>query len=332
MMRHKLAPQLPLSLEEFMEQVLYDPAVGYYAQSQVIGKQQDFITAPELTPLFSQCLAQWSLDQWVNAGKPVPVNLIDLGAGRGTLLKDIGVAFQSLPELVNLVRPFILEKSPFLKASQQKTLAQFPSTQWVDSLSQVSPGYCIVLANEFFDALPIQYYRHTGPILEKAVIETFGKITWKRSSDTPLSPPTEEGIFLRSKAYETFVKQIAQGLTQNGGVGLVIDYGEESAGYTLQAVKNHQKVGFFDNLGQADLTHHVDFSYLKALFLAENLKVLGPQRQSDFLQDLGITTYLDQVKDRVSPETYTKQALAVHRLTSAAEMGQLFKVMAIQGT
>ncbi len=316
-------------LEDFMSHTLYDPKNGYYAKSNVIGKAQDFITAPHLTSLFSQCIAQWCVDQWVNAGCPTALNLIELGAGQGIMLRDILIACQTIPELSDHIQAYILEKSASLKSIQKVTLQAHKQVKWIDHLDSIQRGYTIILANEFFDALPIQYYRHTNNEIEEAIITPPRSISW-RQTDVSL-PSTSHPIFLKSKHYEFFVKQISDLLNRVGGVGLIIDYGDDHPGFTLQAIKNHKKVNFLEHLGEADLTHHVDFSYLKSLFHAYRINVLGPQKQSDFLLDLGIADMLAWVRQRVASDKFANHALAVHRLTSSAEMGELFKVIAIQG-
>lgn len=329
----KIADQSPILLEDFMELTLYDHEHGYYANNKVIGKQQDFVTAPELTPLFSQCLAQWCVDQWINAGKPHPVNLIELGAGRGIMLKDILSALKTAPEFFNVITPFILEKSPTLIKVQQQTLCNYNHVQWIDSLDSIQGGYSIILANEFFDALPIQYYRYQEDQLEEAIVTDLKSIAWRQiKAEFDTFNPDKNRLFMRSKLYEKFTHQMANLLNRFGGLGLIIDYGENSPGFTLQAIRKHKKIGIFDHLGQADLTHHVDFSYLKSLFQRHGLNVLGPQNQSDFLDELEISTMLDSLVTRLPAKVYTQHALAVHRLISTSEMGTLFKVLAIQGS
>lgn len=340
---NKIQSQSPVLLEDLIELVLYDPDYGYYANSKVIGKQQDFITAPELTPLFSQCLAQWCVDQWVNAGKPFPVNLIELGAGRGIMLKDMLAALKTVPEFFKVITPVILERSPTLIKIQQQTLHNYSHVQWIDSLDSTPDGYSIILANEFFDALPIQYYRYKEGQLEEAIVTDLKSITWRPAPphsmlDTPKTTakastagPDKNCLFMRSRFYEKFSQQIANLLNRFGGLGLIIDYGGSSPGFTLQAIKNHRKVGIFDHLGHADITHHVDFSYLKSLFQKHGLNVLGPQNQSGFLHELGISAMINSLATRLSAKAYAQHTLAVHRLLSAGEMGELFKVLAIQG-
>ncbi|MBW8309785.1 MAG: SAM-dependent methyltransferase [Candidatus Paracaedibacteraceae bacterium] len=320
----------PVLLEDFISQVLYDPRYGYYANNNVIGKTQDFITAPHLSPLFSQCLAQWCVDQWVNAGRPTPLNLIELGAGQGIMLRDILTALQTAPELSAHLQAHILEKSENLKSIQKVTLQAHKQVEWIDNLNSIQRGYAIILANEFFDALPIQYYRYTNNEAEEAMVTPDQAISW-RKTDVSIPSTPSQSIFMRSKYYEFFVKQISELFNRVGGVGLIIDYGGDHPGFTLQAIKNHKKVSFFDHLGEADLTHHVDFSYLKSLFRAHKINVLGPQKQSDFLLDLGIADMLEYVKQRVASDKFANHVLVVHRLTSSAEMGELFKVIAIQG-
>lgn len=324
----QISPQ-EIKLETFMAEVLYNPINGYYAQNDVLGKEQDFITAPALSPLFSHCLAQWCLDQWINFGQPTPLNLIELGAGQGIMLRDMLTAFRKVPDFYRRLNIYVAEKSERLKSVQRKNLKEHNNIHWIENLDEIKTGYSILVANEFFDALPIQYYRQHDNTVEEAVIINQQTIKWRKTS-IPL-PPSPHSIFLSSTAYEFFVDQIAALFNRTGGVGLIIDYGSDNPGFTLQAIKNHQKIGLFDHLGKADLTHHVDFQYLIKLFKDRRINILGPQQQSDFLLDLGLSERLESLRKQVQPHIFAQHALAAYRLTSASEMGELFKVIAIQG-
>lgn len=310
-----------MRLEDYLTKVLYDPVDGYYAHSSVVGKAGDFITAPEVSPLFSLCIAQWLVDQWHNAGCPTPINLVELGAGKGTMLATILKSLNQIPGLANTLRSYILDSSDSLKKIQQQTL-QAHSVNWINSLMDVPDGYTIVLANEFFDALPVQYYRSDGTRTSELKIEN-NQLVWETTSTS-----TPEGITYTSQLYETFTDEISMLLTRNSGIGLIIDYGSLNPGFTLQAVRNHKKVGLLDFVGQADITHHVDFSYLKNLFDRHGIKSLGPIPQGQFLKELGIE---DAVHSLNHLPNYKDQLLAVHRLIAPQEMGDLFKVFAIHG-
>ncbi len=309
-------------LEDYLNHVLYDPATGYYAQSKVIGKHADFITAPEISPLFSLCIAQWVVDQWQNAGCPVPINILELGAGHGTMMATILKTLGQVPDLYQNTTTYILDTSAPLKTEQQKNLKNH-TVHWIDHISEMKSGFTVILANEFFDALPIQYYRTTDQITQAMSIEGT-KMVWVDSSNQN----SDTGIFYRSTLYEQFSNQMSDALNRNGGVGLIIDYGNMNPGFTLQAVKDHKKVGLFEDEGHADITHHVDFTYLTKLFNGHGLKTLGPIRQGQFLKELGIEDMVHSLNDS---DAYKNQLLAVHRLTGSKEMGELFKVFAIQG-
>lgn len=319
-----------IRLEDFIDASLYDEKSGYYANSGVIGKLNDFITAPHISPLFSHCLAQWCLDQWLNAGAPTPLNLIEFGSGTGIMLKDMLDALKKAPQFYGNLTCFIIEKSNHLKTIQKDTLKDHPCIHWLGSHDDISADFSIVVANEFFDALPVQYYRNNGDVVEAAFVADSKQIKWQ-AIDLKGLAREDRLLFMRSVAYSHFTDKIAEILFKNGGLGLIIDYGSMNPGFTLQAIRQHKKVGIFDCPGEADLTHHVDFSYLINLFKAKGLRVLGPQTQGAFLKDLGIDRLLEQLKAKSSPQIFTQQALAVHRLISSAEMGELFKVIALQG-
>jgi len=309
-------------LEAYLHKILYDPDHGYYARSHVVGPQGDFITAPEISPLFSLCIAQWVVDQWTNLGQPRPINLVELGAGCGTMMSTLLQSLKQIPNLYQSLTAYILEASQPLKAQQSKTLKDHP-IKWIDNLNQVPNAFTIILANEFFDALPIQYYRSQDNTPQVLTVEA-NQLNWVDCE--PDGQP--DGIYYRSKLYEQFVEQISRILQDNSGIGLIIDYGSHSPGFTLQAVKNHKKVGLFDHVGQADITHHVDFDYLTNLFQTHDITTLGPIPQGQFLKELGIDNIVHQMKDLPG---YKNHLLSVHRLISSQEMGDLFKVIAIYG-
>jgi len=306
-------------------------AIGhYYATRDPFGRDGDFITAPEISQMFGEMIGVFLADAWMKMGSPERITLVEAGPGRGTLMADILRATAKVSGLHGAVQIHLLEMSPVLKEKQRETLKNF-SVSWhetLETLPQEAPVFLV--ANEFLDALPVQQYvwedgrwwlRVVGLEQDKFV---FGLA----DSPSALRPPPHawggglggRDIWESSPAREAFVKDIAQLIKNCGGVALFIDYGHDQSGFgdTLQAVKSHKFIDVLQDVGEADLTSHVDFESLKRV-AKEMVAVHGPVAQGDFLKALGIGLRAGRLNQ---PEEY-------RRLTDADQMGMLFRAMAL---
>ncbi len=286
----------------------------FYATRDPLG--HDFTTAPEVSQLFGEMIGGWIGDLWQRAGQP-PVTLVELGPGRGTLMADAMRLLARLPGFTpNLA---LVETSPTLRAVQQMTLAACHPV-WHDSIETLPTDTAlIVIANEFFDALPIRQYLGGG--LERAV---------RLSPDgfAPATiPATEQNPHECSHTGEALMAQLARRISAQGGAALVIDYGQsERAKDTLQALQKGAAVSPFSSPGEADLTAHVNFASLAA---ASGLPSHGPVPQARFLAALGIHSRAAALARHKSTADAARIAAGLARLTSPALMGALFKAMAI---
>lgn len=316
----------PITVAEFITQVLYDPREGYYNTKIPIGREGDYLTAPEMTQVFGEVIAGWLIDVWQNAGSPKPFHFAELGPGRGTLMADMLRTFKSL----NIPFPSIhlVEISPLLKAQQQATLAPFsiPIT-WHTEITTLptDQGFCLMVANEFWDALPIhQQVNIEGNWVERRI--------GLEGDQLVFIPQNFDAIRESCPAIPAIVEQISNHLKINGGAALFIDYGYDepkSLGETLQALYRHQKVSPLEHIGLADLTHHVDFHQLKILFQEAGMIVQGPTSQGDFLQSIGFMERTDQLCTHATPEQSSTLKTAAIRLTHPSQMGALFKMIAV---
>ncbi|BCW88577.1 hypothetical protein sos41_17180 [Alphaproteobacteria bacterium SO-S41] len=351
----------PLRLDRFMALA----NAHYYATRDPLGAAGDFTTAPEISQLFGEMIGLCLIDHWERAGSPTRIHLVELGPGRGTLMADILRAAKLRPAFIDAAQLTLVETSPALRARQVETLkGHTPS--WADNFDAIpldAPLYLV--ANEFFDALPIrQFVRTNGAWHERFVaLDDAGNFTWGLSStvipgeaaggvrdpgprrlDTapshvgPGSPlrsgrdndgRNEEAIFELNEPTREIGAQIGTALNTHTGLALIIDYGHAATAFgdTLQAVKAHRFTNPLEAPGEADLTAHVDF---QALAESSSATAHGPVTQGAFLTALG-TEARAQALIRARPDQSAAIAAALTRLIDAGGMGTLFKAMALTG-
>lgn len=304
----------------------------YYATRDPLGAAGDFTTAPEISQMFGELIGLWIADLWSRAGSPA-FDYAELGPGRGTLAADAlraAARFGCEPRTIHLV-----ETSPTLRAAQ---LSRLPAAQHHDEVNALpDDAPLLVVANEFFDALPIhQYVRTAEGWRERMVERRDGKLA-PVPGDTPaddaipaaLADAPEASIVETAPLSAAIMQRCAFRLARQGGAMLVIDYGYAgpAAGDTLQAVKAHAFADPFDTPGEADLTAHVDFTALAAAAQPAKVVVTPLATQGDWLRRLGIDARL-QALSSAAPDRAADLKAQRDRLVEADAMGSLFKVMA----
>lgn len=289
---------------------------AYYAARDPFGSAGDFTTAPEISQMFGELIGGWIADIWQRAGSP-PARLVELGPGRGTLMADALRVATRLPTFADSVSLTLIETSPLLRAAQAERL----KAEWFDRFEAVPDDRPIILiANEFFDALPIR--QNVGNGLERAVTHNgTGFAPATIPSDGPAGEHCPEG--------EALAARIGARLARTGGAALIIDYGYAGtrALDSLQALRHHASTDPFMDPGTADLTAHVDFSALAAA--AAPMHAWGPVPQGVFLTRLGIETRAAALKARADRSTAAGIEAALVRLTAPTAMGALFKALAL---
>jgi len=298
----------------------------YYTSKEAIGS--DFITAPEVSQMFGEMVALWCLDAWQNQKE---FNLTELGPGTGALMFNILRTVSKIkPEFIqSLKQIFLLEINSYLKKKQLEILAPYKDKiRYIDNIDQIPKG--IVIANEFFDALPIKQYKKIQNNWHEVVVKKGLRFDVSQTS-TPLNnhPNAQEGAILETSPAQ---KALIQKLCKIKGNVLIIDYGydvdpklRQSDQYqsTLQSVKNHQYCSVLENLGKADLTAHVDFYTLKQI--AQNQEIsYKVQSQKDFLESYGISSRLQQL---ISHNPKLTKILHNQYNRLVEDMGELFKVL-----
>lgn len=325
----------PLSIADYMADCLLHPEHGYYTTRDPFGVRGDFITAPEISQMFGELLGLCLARAWQDQGAPATFVLAELGPGRGTLMADVLRATRGVPGFHAAAGVVLIEASPALRACQKATLAPYP-VQWADSIDTLPEKPLFLLANEVFDALPIrQFQRHAEGWQERLVGDFGGRLTFGLSAPARLAAlehrlaDTAPGDIVETCApAQAIVAGLAARIERSGGAALLIDYGDwRSRGDTLQALRRHAFADPLADPGKADLTAHVDFEALAEA--AAPCAVAGPVPQGVLLERLGITARARALAGRMTGAALTAHVAAHRRLTHPAEMGQLFKALAL---
>ncbi len=339
----RLAEQIsahgPLRLDAFWRAALFDPGEGYYRTAQPLGTSGDFVTAPEISQLFGEMIGLCLIEFRQRAGLDGPFNLVELGPGRGTLMADIWRTASLDPAFRAAAGVHLVEVNPVLQAEQARRLAGIAPI-WHRDLTHLPEGPILLIANEFLDALPIRQARRTAQgWLERHV--GFDTATGFQPVDLPLAE--EDAPLMPSAAppghvhewsheREAAMAAISRLIDREGGLALLIDYGEDRAlgADTLQALRAGRPADPFQDPGVQDLTSHVDFAACGTVARAAGAVVHGPIHQGGFLKALGIELRAETLA-RQHPDRRSDLIAGLHRLTAGTEMGRLFRVLALTG-
>ena len=324
----------PMSLADYMSTCLLHPDHGYYATRDPFGEKGDFITAPEISQMFGELIGLSLAQSWMDQGRPSSFILAELGPGRGTLMADILRATKIVPGFHAAAKIVLVEASAALQDVQSDTLKDY-KVQWISDVTALPEGPLWLVANEFFDALPIrQFERASAGWRERMINLTGHTLGFGLAQDTAYEglshriEDTQPGDVVETSPVATgIVRAIGDRIQSGGGAALIIDYGDwRSLGDTFQALKAHEAVSPFDEPGDADLTAHVDF---EALALAAPCKFSRVTPQGIFLERLGIVQRAQTLAQNLSGDVLNDHISAFRRLTHPEEMGTLFKVMAL---
>jgi NADH dehydrogenase [ubiquinone] 1 alpha subcomplex assembly factor 7 len=329
----------PITVEAYMAACLGDPAHGYYRGGDRLGQAGDFTTAPEISQIFGELIGLWAAETWRLLGAPRPVALVELGPGRGTLMADALRAIgRAMPEFRAALALHLVEISPGLRAAQQAALADAAPT-WHDDLAALPDGPAIVVANEFFDALPIRQLERAGRAWHERMVTLAGDALQLARGPAVVDPPLEpahhvapEGAIVEiAPAARAAVAQLAARIARHGGAALIVDYGPAASapGDSLQALRRHAPVPVLADPGLADLTAHVDFAALARVATESGAVAYGPITQAAFLARLGLAQRLAVLLRSAGGSQARSVASGAQRLIDPADMGTLFKVLAI---
>jgi NADH dehydrogenase [ubiquinone] 1 alpha subcomplex assembly factor 7 len=341
--RRRIAAAGPMPVGEYMVLCLTDRTHGYYMTRDPLGQRGDFITAPEVSQMFGELIGLWMAAVWKQMGEPANVRIIELGPGRGTMMSDALRATKVMPAFRKAVVLHLVEISPVLQSQQERTFEQLPVPMfWHPTLRDVPAGPAIIVANEFFDALPVNQVVKTDLGWHERCIEvdSEGKLAFSPAPDPipqfdRLLPPTVRDA-ANSSIFEwrsdSVAMEMGRRIARDDGAALVIDYGHANSavGETLQAVGEHAYADPLTAPGMIDLTAHVDFQALARAVEAMGVNSFGPIEQTEFLRRLGIETRAAALKVKAAGAHAAGVDAALARLTGRGrgEMGSLFKAAA----
>ena len=337
----KISKPTSLPLDKFIEWALYDKNSGYYIKKNPFGKEGDFITAPNITRLFSEIISIWAITFWESIGSPKKFNLIELGAGNGEMMRVITETLKKFPKCYNACNFMIHEKSNFLINQQKKNL-DAEKISWIKNIKKTNSYPTLYLANEFFDAIPIkQFFKKDEGWVERFVeLKNSKKAEFKEQkiNITKLEHSLNFEISKNQKIIEyspetfKYLKSICEIIQRNGGGMLIIDYGYLSSKMqeTLQAVNNHKYSDVLENIGDSDITYNISFNlFQKFTSQFYNLDSIVTN-QKKFLTSMGILQRAEIISKNIPFSKKTDLFYRIRRLIDEKQMGELFKVMLIK--
>jgi NADH dehydrogenase [ubiquinone] 1 alpha subcomplex assembly factor 7 len=340
----RIAENGPISLEEFMTLASLHHRHGYYRTRLPIGARGDFVTAPEVHQMFGELIGLWAAEMWRLLGSPQHINLVELGPGLGTLMSDSLRAARIVPEFRAALSVHLIEASELLAEEQRRALAAHEiDVTWHAGLDDLPYGPAIVIANEFFDALPVRHYIKGREGWHERLIglDANGRLCFGLApgAEALLNAEAQEGEILEiGLAGQRAMAKLADHIAHHSGAALVIDYGyvAKRAGETLQGVRGHDYADPLATPGEVDLSAHVDFAALAKAARAAGADVFGPITQGAFLSRLGIAQRAEVLKRKADSTQSAAIDAALARLAlpgplagAQASMADLFKVLAV---
>ncbi len=342
-LRRRIRHDGPLTIAQYMEECLANPKHGYYMGRDPFGRGGDFITAPEISQMFGELIGLWCGIEWMALEKPAQIHLVELGPGRGTLMADALRVAGAVPGFLDSITLHLVETSPVLRQHQAQNLSGFKPT-WHEHIGTIPDGPMLVVANEFFDALPIrQFQKIPDGWCERLVglDDAGGKSALRYGWAAPqmvhplvpsqLASADLDSVVEVSPVSLNYMQTLAERLCSGQGAALIIDYGYEKSavGDTLQAVRKHAYVDVLADPGEADLTAHVDFEALLNVAATSGAQAFGALSQAMFLKNLGIEERGENLISGATPEQAAMIKSGLERLIGPDAMGELFKVISV---
>ncbi len=327
-------------MDKFIYKALYDQKCGFYMKKNPFGIGGDFITSPNISILFSEMLAVWTIDFWGKLKFPKKFNLIELGSGNGEMILQMIKSFKNFPNFQKSCKINIFEKSPFLKKIQKKKLKQY-DVRWIKNLNEIKNGPNIFIANEFFDALPIKQFFKIKKKWTERYVDLANKNDIKFvSKDVDINKlenkigikiSKKQKIIEYSPKSHEYLKNISKNLISKNGGLLIIDYGSSDIlmSNTLQSLKKHRKNNILTNVGNADITYKINFKLFEKISKKLKLKSQGITSQKKFLTNIGIHQRAEIITKNLPFSKKADVYFRLKRLVDENQMGNLFKFMLI---
>lgn len=361
MLRHltsKIKATGPIPVAEYMREVLTNPVTGYYVRNNMLGPDGDFITSPEISQIFGELIGVWIVSEWMGAGRPKQLQLVELGPGKGSLAGDVLRVFSQLRSVLGeaSVSLHLVEVSPALSQVQAhnltgsrnreadgedepvyrrgETSAGLP-VSWYRRLDDVPAGFSIFVAHEFFDALPIHKFQRTDKGWREVLVDIDPQQEDRLRFVLALAPTLASSTLVQAGERRAhvevcpeggvMVQQLARRISEDGGAALIADYGHDGTKTdTFRGFKGHQLHDVLSSPGSADLTADVDFSYLRTM-AGGGVACLGPVTQRTFLKNMGIDSRMQVLLRNCSDASIRKQLISSYDvLTNPAKMGERF--------
>ena len=329
-----------IPLDKLIYKALYDQKYGFYMKKNPFGAGGDFITSPNISVLFSEMLAVWTIDFWGKLKFPKKFNLIELGPGNGEMILQMIKSFKNFPNFQKSCKINIFEKSPFLKKIQKKKLKQY-DVKWIKNLNEIKDGPNIFIANEFFDALPIKQFFKIKKKWTERYVDLANKNDIKFvSKDIDINKlenkigikisKNQKIIEYSPKSHE-YLRNISKNLISKNGGLLIIDYGSSDIlmSNTLQSLKKHRKNNILTNVGSADITYKINFKLFEKISKRLKLKSQGITSQKKFLTNMGILKRAEIITKNMPFSKKADVYFRLKRLIDENQMGNLFKFMLI---
>ncbi|CAO5675291.1 MAG: hypothetical protein HEEMFOPI_00209 [Holosporales bacterium] len=312
-----------IPVDQYINDCLFDQEFGYYKTRHVLGREGDFITSPEITQIFGELIAVFIIQEWQRF-KGCPVQIIEYGPGRGVLMQDMLRVFSKFPDFMDSLKIHLIECSSSLKIEQAQRLKNNKFVFWHESFDTIplNDSFTFVLANEFFDALPIKQsiLKNEQRIERKIILNEKGQFCFNGNN---LVEETHE-------YYKSMITPINERAKVASFLGfLIIDYGyfdEDVKGDTLQGMQDNFFSSILENPGMVDISHHVNFNTIVDCldFIFTNIIF---STQKEFLEMLGIEERLNQLLKKANPNQRMELLSSCTRLISPSHMGELFKVL-----
>ncbi|MEM7321388.1 MAG: SAM-dependent methyltransferase [Pseudomonadota bacterium] len=327
----------PITIAEYMTECLLHPDFGYYTTRDPLGSSGDFITSPEISQMFGELLGLSLAQSWTDQGRPSPFVLAELGPGRGTLMADLLRATRSVPGFHAAATIMLLEASPALQKRQSDALNDADVT-WVAQVDELPDAPVFLIANEFFDALPIRQFVRDGQswrerqvgLDESGLCFGLGAPVEQSALASRLADTRAGDLIEICDSALSIMRTVSTRISTYGGAALIIDYGDwRSLGDTLQAVQAHGPADPLADPGHADLTAHVDFEALAIAARTAGCRHSRMTPQGHFLERLGITERANALSRNLESGPLDSLIAAHRRLTHPDEMGNLFKVLGL---
>lgn len=329
-----------MSVADYMALSLTSAGAGYYRNGNPIGANGDFVTAPEVSQIFGELIGVWAMVVWEGMGCPADFILAELGPGRGTLMQDVMRASRAKPEFRQAAHVHLVETSSTLREAQGKALRSLCRPEWHESFTTLPEAPMIIVANEFFDALPTEQFVYHGGSWCKRVLMlndngrpvfSAGRLEVPPAEILPDVLPNEGDILEHRPAAVDLIDEIGHKAKNAPCAILITDYGYDGRDYgdTLQAVSAQNYVDPIQPPGSVDLSTHVNFTELRIAAQQAGLASSRVMPQSEFLMSLGLEPRLRRLMADADEDQRPALFLGARRLVDPFQMGSLFKAMAM---